>query len=504
VPHRDSAPASAGAGASEQQSSDREPSTDEIRERAASGFAVVASWGLLNLIVAFLGNIALARILTPRDFGIFAIGSTVLLMTAAFTEGGLGSGLIRRPVSPTTAELRTLAGLQLAVTSAVSFAIVLVASSFGSTGLVVAAMSAALPLASLQSPGRVVLNRTLHMRAVSAVEAAAVVVSYAWSITGAAVGLGVWALATGAIVRSTSGSLAMAVVPGGGLYRPSLRGWREFLPLMRFGVRFQAAWLVIVVRDQLVNVAIGAVGGVRALGLWSLVTRLMLVPSTVPEALSRVVYPTFSRTLEAGEIPRPAIERVARLSATAAALTFPPFVSASIGLVPTVFGEQWRDVAWVLPVATMGLFLATSILSVGVSYLFAADQPGRVLRATATGALLWVATTAVLVPALGVLAGGVGWVIGIAGESALIVLALRRTASTNVLPAIAVPSGVAVVAAGVGLVAAVLLEPNLAGSVVAGGLSFALAAGGLALLDRRELFNFLAVGRRSVRGALSR
>ena len=488
----------------EQRSETQEPSSTEIRRRATAGFAVVVSWSLVSLIVAFFGNVALARLLTPTDFGIFAVGSTVLLITAAFAEGGLGSGLVRRPEPPSRAELRTLQGVQLALTGLVAALIVLIAMNFGATGRVVATMACALPLASLQSPGRLVLNRAIRLRAASAVEMVAVVLSYAWSITGAALGFGVWALATGTVVRATVGSLAMAVVPGAGLHRPSLRGLRAFAPIIRFGARFQATWFVIVVRDQLVNVAIGARGDVHVLGLWSLATRLMLVPATIPESLSRVVYPMFSRTLSAGEDPSRTIARMARLGTIAAALTFPPFVASSVGLVPIVFGEQWNGVAEVLPIASLGVLLTTAILPVGIGYLFAADRPTVVLRAITTGAVLWLGATIALVPALGATAGAVGWVLGIVGEAGVVAVSVRKAALINMLRPVAAPALIAIGAAVTGVVAAHLLGPTLAASLVSGALAFFVALGALTLFDRTTLTDFVSVGRRSLRGALAR
>ena len=87
-----------------------------IRRRAKSGIFFVGSWGVMNLIVGFGGNLVLARLLTPRDFGIVAIGATLMMFTTSIADGGLGSGLIRRERAPDRAELKAALALQLALT----------------------------------------------------------------------------------------------------------------------------------------------------------------------------------------------------------------------------------------------------------------------------------------------------------------------------------------------------------------------------------------------------
>src|SRR5687767_5946798 len=49
-----------------------------VKHRAKSGIFFVGAWGAINLLVGFGGNLVLARLLTPRDFGIVAIGATLM------------------------------------------------------------------------------------------------------------------------------------------------------------------------------------------------------------------------------------------------------------------------------------------------------------------------------------------------------------------------------------------------------------------------------------------
>src|SRR5687768_10122515 len=118
----------------------------ELNRRVSSGVFFVGAWGAINLVVGFAGNIVLARMLVPADFGLIAIGATLMVFATTLSDGGLGSGLIRRPESPTRAELRSVLALQLSLTLAIAIVVGSVGSFFGTAGAVVAVMLCGLPI----------------------------------------------------------------------------------------------------------------------------------------------------------------------------------------------------------------------------------------------------------------------------------------------------------------------------------------------------------------------
>ena len=91
----------------------------EVRRRSLAGVFYLTSQNLANLLIGFFASLVLARMLTPNDFGVVAIGSTAILLAGALADGGLGAGMIRRPEPPTRAELRTLNGIQLTLILAI-------------------------------------------------------------------------------------------------------------------------------------------------------------------------------------------------------------------------------------------------------------------------------------------------------------------------------------------------------------------------------------------------
>ena len=475
-----------------------------MKRRASVALFVVGSWGAVNLVTAFFGNLVLARLLDPRAFGIVAVGSTVMILMSAVAEGGLGNAYIRRPEPPVPSELRTLAGLQLTFTSIGAIVVAAVALQFGETGEVTALMVFAVPLATLQSPGRVTLYRDLRFRQVTLIDASSVVAFYAWAITTVAMGAGVWGLASATVVRAAVGTVALAVVKDGHVWRPSFERVREFGPVIRFGVRFQANWIAIVFRDQGVNAATAARGGLETLGLWSLATRVLLMPMVLYETVGRVTFPSMSHLLSEGRDVRPLVERIARLTATASCFTLAPLAAGAPGIVPALFGDQWQGAVDVFPGACLGLLIAGCATSAADGYLFAANQPGAVVRATAASAITWTATTAVLVGPLGVAGVGIGAALGAAAQATLLSRSVKRHAGADILRPLIVPTFVAAVAGALGwgvtnAIGSTLLA-GIAGALVAAVISVGL----LGLLYRQGLADVGRVAQRSMRDALAR
>jgi O-antigen/teichoic acid export membrane protein len=474
----------------------------ELRRRAFAGVFVAFSGGLLNLFLAFGGNLVLARLLTPHDFGVVAVGSTVILIASAFADGGLGAALVRRPEPPLPSELRTLTGVQLAVLTPAATAIALVAAPFGTIGEVTALMVFAMPITSLQTAGRLTLSRSLRLRSIFVVDAIGLTTFYVWAIFMVAFfGLGVWGLASAGIARAVAGTLSMVVTPAGGLYRPTLERLRELRETLVFGVRFQATWLVAVLREQGLNATTGVIAGVSTLGLWSLGQRLMLLPQLLQEAIGRVVFPTMAHVLAAGDEIKPLIERTARLSGTCFALLMSGFVAVAPALVPLVFGEKWSDVTLVLPGACLALLVAGTAVNPAASYLWAAGHPEVVLRAVILNAAIVIAASAALLPALGLVAVGVSLTAGAVAESLVLAPTLRRLSGASLLSAVPVPVAAATAGAALGWWISTSGLPSAADVVVSGLVAAATTAAVFAVLSRAALIDLSQVATKSFRHA---
>jgi O-antigen/teichoic acid export membrane protein len=476
-----------------------ELSRQEVRRRASAGLFSSLSWGVVSLALGFVGSLALARLVTPEELGIVAVGSTVLLIVTAFADGGLGAGLIRRAAAPTEAELRTLTGVQLAFTLLITAVIAVIAPRFGPAGQVAAVMTLAMPISSLQSAPRVVMLRQLRVRQVAAIEAGAIAGYYIWAIAAVGLGWGVWGLATGTVFRAVCLVGGAAVVAGGGLRRPTLELVGEFRALFAFGVKFQVTWVIAVLRDQARIVATGAAGSFALVGVWSLSGRVLSLPALLFSSIERVWFPTISHYIASGTNPRELLERVVSVAAAAAALLLSPFVAAAPAMVILLFGERWADVGLVIPGGALSLMVAgPTVVACLVGYLFAADLPGAVLRAALVSAIVGVAAAVPFILIGG--AFGLGMSVALEGlvETVLLARATYVACGARVLRPLIAPLAVGATAAAVGWLVSIALDPLVVGGTVGALVALSLTALGLMVVSRTALLSLWHLALRSV------
>jgi O-antigen/teichoic acid export membrane protein len=383
---------------------------EEVRGRAVAGVAALGLRSVVMVLAALGGNVVLARLLTPRDFGIVAIGSTLVLGGTFIADGGIGTSLIGRSDPPKQRELEAVLGAQLLTSTAVAAAAATAALFVGGDGPVIALMLVALPLISLRVPQAIVLERELEFRKVATVEALELVVQYAWAVAAVAAGAGVWGLASAAIVRSATGSIAMTLVGRVRSLRPRL-SWSETRPLLGFGVRFQAVPLLSVVRDQLLIAGVAVLAGLSAVGVWALAVRIMQVPILVGGVLQRVAYPAMARLLDAGRDPRPAIERGIGATAVVTAPIVTAIAAGAPALVPPLLGDRWDQVPELLAGGSAALMIATPVSVAMVGWLYSVGDAGTVLRSTAWFAGTWVVAGLILVATVGLEGLAAAWLV---------------------------------------------------------------------------------------------
>ena len=397
----------------------------EVRQRSLNGILFLTFSSFSNLVVGFVASLVLARLLTPADFGVIAIGATATLLAGALADGGLGAGQIKRPEPPTLAELRTLNGIQLALALALCLPAVAIALGFGRTGAITALMIMSLPITTLQTPGRITLSRSMRYDRQLAADTGSQVVSQALTVVAVVLGAGVWGLAGGAVAKAIVATLLINRLSNGFL-RPSLRGWRGYGGLLRFGVKFQAGWYTFVAREQGLNIAVGVLAGVGPLGIWTFTNRIFQLPSLAFSSLYVVGFPAMSNVIARGEPVGPIILRTVRRAAIAGTFIFATFAAASPELIPVVFGDQWRDAGVIIPFVCLSTLLLGSIAVAATSYLSAAGHPGIVAIASACLGIIWIAVTAALLPVIGVIAIGIGNLAGALVEATVLSVATKR------------------------------------------------------------------------------
>jgi O-antigen/teichoic acid export membrane protein len=464
----------------------------ELKRRASAGIFIVFTRGVAIALLGFGGNVVLARLLSPHAFGVVAIGMAVVLFSSLLADGGLGAGLIRRAQPPTVEELQALNGFQLGVTLALALITAAVAAPFGEIGWVTALMVSSMPLAMLQLPGRILLERSLSYRSLAVVELSQVFVYNAWAISLVLLGFGVWGMASATVAMRLVAVLVIARVSPAGLIRPRF-AWHLVRPQLAFGVRFQATSALWLVGQQGMNVSLAAIAGVSTLGLWSLVSRVMQIPGLLVQSLYRVSFPTMSQLMAAHEDTGPLVERAVGMIAVGSGIILTGLAGSAPGLIPGLFGEHWRAASSIMPGACLGAGISAAVAVSTQGYLYAVGDASAVLRSVAFQTVALFGVTLPLVSSIGVSAVGLGlFVSGVVGANVLRRAMLKWTSVDLIRPLVA-PIAAGVASAATGWFVTESGGPDLVSGLVGGGCSVLLFLALLTVLRRKlvhETFRF--------------
>jgi O-antigen/teichoic acid export membrane protein len=482
---------------------DDELPLDELKRRASAGVSIVAGRGLAILLISFAGNVVVARLLTPHDFGVVAIGMTLVYFIGTLADGGLGAALIRRAQAPERQELQGLLALQLSVSTGLALLIAGAAVPFGENGWVIALMVTSMPIVMLQLPGRILLERSLNYRPLAGVELAQVITYQAWSVGLVVAGFGIWGLASATVVMRLAGAVVMAAVCPSGVVPPRF-AWHRVRPLIGFGVRFQAANVTAFIEGQGLTASIAAISGVSTLGLWTLARRLTDVPWMLFDALWRVSFPAMSQLVAREKNVAPLLERAVGMAAICSGVILTALVGSAPGLIPGVFGDQWRGASIVVPWVCLGIGISGPISVATVGYLYAVGDASAVLRAHIFRALALFAVALPLLPILGVSAAGIGWLASSMVDATVLGRATLKWIPVHLVRPLMIPTLVGVVSAGVGWLVADLGGADLISGLAGGACSVLLYLTGVFVMRAKLLLETFRLVRESIGGAMSR
>jgi O-antigen/teichoic acid export membrane protein len=465
-----------------------------IRRRALTGAALVVARGFVVRLLGFATYVVVARFVSPDEFGVFTFGAAIVLAGHFLSDAGMAAALVRRAEEPERADLRAVQGLQLAVSASFAAVVLAVGALVGGDGLVVGAMVLSLPIATLRVPALTLLERHLNYKPLVAVEVAETLAYSIFVIVAVVAGAGVWGLGLAVVVRAIVGTIAMTRVGPVGFVLPSFDPGRV-RPILRFGAKFQALGIVAVVNEQIYNPAVTAIAGIGTLGIWGLAYRIMQLPQLVFVSLRRVSYPAMARLIGTGEDLRPTVERTARLAAVASGLVLVPLVGSSSALVPLVFGDRWSDAADILPGLCLGLMIGGPVSVAVAAYLLAADHAGVVLRSAILRVAAMLALSLSLLPVIGVVAMGIGYVAAAIVEAVMLGGAARRALGVR-LGRVLLPSCAGAIAAGAaGMAVTAAAGVDVASCVLGGLVALGLFAGAVWTLNRDVLLDALGLVR---------
>lgn len=373
-----------------------------IKQRSIKGvFSLVSRTFLIQLIgqmVTFL----LTVYLSPADYGLFFLVSTVITFLAYFSDVGLAAALIQKKEALTEDDLKTTFTIQQILV------IIVVIIGFLLTPLVTRtydlditgtylyqALIVAFFLSSLKTIPSILLERKLQFNKLIIPEIVETLGFNIIVLVLAIKGFGAASFTFAVLTRGLSGLITMYVIapwrPRIGISRNAARG------LLAFGLPFQLNSILALAKDNLFFLYLGAVLPKPALGFIGIAQKWAYIPlRLVMDNLIRITFPSFSRLAEHGEYLGKAVEKT--LFSTTLFI-FPSLVGLVL-LMPHFMEIFPKYQKWEPAIVSLTFFGINAILSSITTPLTNALNAIGKIKITLYLMIFWTIATWVLTPVM--------------------------------------------------------------------------------------------------------
>lgn len=347
---------------------------------------------LLAQLVQWTATFLVIRILSPADYGLFAMTQVVLTFLNMLNGYGLASALVREPAA-TERQVRQLFGMLLLLNGTLAccqLALVPLAAGYyrhpevADLMRVQALLYLTTPFAALP---QALLSRRMDFQGQARANVLAALMGAATAVATALAGWGVWTLVVTPLVLFTTRAAALTLAARSLLW-PSF-DFRGAGAMARYGGVMAASQFFWFLQTQLDVLVAGRLLGAHLLGVYTTALFLaqIFVAKLVPP-LNEVAFAAYARlhAAEPDALPR-AFLRAVRLVMAAALPFYAGLAVTAEPLVLTVLGSKWREVAPVVGILAFAMPFMT-LQALLTPACDASGRPGIGVRNGAAGAVL--------------------------------------------------------------------------------------------------------------------
>lgn len=340
--------------------------------RATVATAAAFASQAISFVCYAVVSIVLARLLSPEDFGLFAIAFAVTSVFDIARDGGMVVPLVQTRTL-TSAQLDALFWFNAAIGAGLTLIAWLTAPAVGwlyadaRVAPIIAALAIAFLFAGVSTTELALLRRQLRFWRLAVCEVAALAVAAALALVVASRGGRYWALVCLHLSRQILLGLLL-VLAAGRLPPPTLQ-WKAIAPLARFGRTMMAFEVIGYLNTRIDNLIVGWFAGPVALGFYAKAFELLLLPvNQVNLPLGHVVHATLSRLQDDPRRYRLSLQRGLLLGASLGM----PLIAFLFGhaalVIGVVLGAQWLPSAPIFRALAPAAFLMT--VTAGVGWIF--------------------------------------------------------------------------------------------------------------------------------------
>jgi O-antigen/teichoic acid export membrane protein len=390
-----------------------EPGADILDSGEAGGLFVRG--GALR-VGAYVGGIMtsiavmpfVARHLRSTDFGRYVVVTSLIVIVAALTEGGLANLGVREFAAAPNLErrefMRSLIGMRISLSvlgglAAIGFAVLVGYPRVVVEGTVIATVG--LVLTNLQVTLAVPLTAALRLRWLAALDLLGPSVTAVGLIALVLLGAPLLPFFAAAVFAYAAIlALTMALVRGEVAFRPAFSVAR-CCALLRESAVFAAATALATIYFQVVVIAMSVISTPRQTGVFSLAFRILTVVNGIPLLLVGSAFPILLRAArDDRERLHYAVQRLLEADLLFGGWLSLLVVAGAPFAVQVIGGPGYPGAATILRI--LGAGVIATFLSAVLAFTLLALGAYRALIATSIGAVvLAVALCAILIPAHG-------------------------------------------------------------------------------------------------------
>jgi PST family polysaccharide transporter len=472
-----------------------------LKRRALFGGIALGVRTVLTQLVVLGGQVILARKLTPKQFGAYAIVQFAFVFLTVFGDAGLGGALIQRHDKPSQRELSTVFWTQLTIGLG---ALIIISGIAGALPYIYPDLPPEGPWllrllafdflsTSLRVVPTILMERELKFIRLSALDTINSFCFYLTASIFALAGAGIWSLAIGVVVQSVIGLvLAYALNP----WCPSLVFDKPALkPLLHFGVPFQMKNVLGLALSSITPVWGGRALGAQSVGLMNWAQNTAYFPIRLCDIVNRVSFPLYSRFSKDPKEFAQAVERSVRIAGFGTLFFVGLLLGLGRNITLVIYSSQWLPALPLLYlyVAAMGVAFIAPVLAPAFDAL---GDPKTVMNLSivyTVGTWLTVPPASLMYKERGFVAVYVFWMIF--GNIALIILMRRKVPAVRVLRQVRGPIVGALAIAVLGklwLSTLALAAPSLVFAILVSAVVFCLAA---SVVDPAPFRDLIALAR---------
>lgn len=340
----------------------------DLKRRAVSGAAIVVISRFINHAIRMASIIVLARLLTPNDFGLVAMVTSISAFLEIFCRLGLTDATIQRSAINHN-QISTLFWINLAF-SFFLMALFIIASPliawfYGEPKIKLIAIITSLGFifSGLSTQHLALLKRKMQFFKYTVNEVVGTIISVGVAIVMALKGFGYWAIVARPIIST------MSTVAGGWLlcqWRPGLPAFGTGVrPMLKFGMNILGSYTVNYFSQNLDKILIGRFFGAKSLGYYNKAFQLFVAPITqLTIPLTSVAVATLSRL---NDEPKKYLNYYLKSLSLLAFVGMPMSIYLALNsqdIILFLLGDQWIKTAKIFSVFSIGigiqLILATN------------------------------------------------------------------------------------------------------------------------------------------------